>query len=138
MHLLITSHLSHTDNFWHPEHGPPSFCILYIFFYTLFYSAHYLDDHLQLTTTWRLLDLLKVNLLHLLLCLSIHLHTIHTHVLFFTDDNICDPEKSPSDSVDPFITQTNSSSRQRKARMILNKHRLISLKHIAPDRQLHL
>ena len=35
------------------------------------------------------------------------MHTIHTHLFLFTVDNICDPEQSPSDSIDPFITQNN-------------------------------
>ena len=39
--------------------------------------------------------------------LTTHLHTIHTHIILFTVDNICDPKQSPSDYVDPFITQNN-------------------------------
>ena len=116
MNLLITSHLFHTDYFWHPECGPPSRCILYIFSCTQFYRAHSLDDHLQLTSTskWLLLDLLNVSLYiynYVFLCyasiLTTHLHTIHTHLFLFTVDNIFDPEQSPSDSIDPIITQNN-------------------------------
>ena len=39
--------------------------------------------------------------------LAIHLHTIHTQVFVFMVETICDPEQSPSDSVDPFITQNH-------------------------------
>ena len=113
MHLLITSHLFHIDYFWHTDCGPLTLHSLYFLLHTILLcslSVITYDSH-QHALYWVSRMVVYYIYYFDFLCytsiLTKHLHSIHTHLFLFTVDNIWFPEQSPSDSVDPFITQSD-------------------------------